>query len=59
MSKCAEILKPCDKSDYHCDGIDWAGWHVGLVKIEIPKTEGGTRQMARDYFSSLGMEADF
>ena len=59
MSKCAEILKPCDKSDCHCDGIDRAGWHVGLVKMEMPKTEGGTRDMARDFFTDIGMEACF
>ena len=58
MSKYAKTLKPCDKSDCHCDGIDRAGWHVTLVKMEMPKTEEGIRGMARDYFRDLGMEEE-
>ena len=55
----AASLKPCGEPGCRCDGVDMAGWHVGLVKMEMPKTEEGARQMARDYFADIGMEADF
>ena len=58
-SKRSTGLKPCGEPDCHCDGVDGAGWHVSLVEMNMPKTEDGARQMARDYFADLGMGASF
>ena len=58
-SKYAASLKPCDREDCHCDGVDRAGWHVSLVEMKLPTTEEGIKDMARDYFSDLGMEPGF
>ena len=58
-SKYVAGLKPCDRENCNCTGINQYGWHVSVVKMNMPNTEDGARLMARDLFTDLGMEAGF